>query len=53
MKIPPVKISGGDYTKHHDPVDVIGDYLTSADHEIVDADEIVNFMKEQNIRIDF
>ena len=49
----PVKISGGDYTKHHDPVDTIGDYLACADHEIVDADEIVNFMKEQNIRIDF
>jgi hypothetical protein len=48
-----VKISGGDYTKHHDPVDTIGDYLACADHEIVDADEIVNFMKEQNIRIDF
>jgi gamma-glutamylcyclotransferase (GGCT)/AIG2-like uncharacterized protein YtfP len=49
----PVKIIGGDYTKHYDPVDTIGEYIQNADHEIADPNEIVNFMKQRNINIDF
>ncbi len=49
----PIKIIGGDYSAHHDPVEVIGNYLRSSEEIIENPQQIVDFMKQQNIRIDF
>ncbi len=49
----PVKIMGGDYSAYHDPVEVIGNFLHEAEYQALKPQDVVDYMKQQNIRVDF
>ncbi|MCR4559160.1 MAG: gamma-glutamylcyclotransferase [Bacteroidales bacterium] len=48
----PIKILGGDYSKHKDPVEEIGVYLGNEKMKILTPEDVVNCVK-QDMRIDF
>ncbi|MCQ2252684.1 MAG: gamma-glutamylcyclotransferase [Bacteroidales bacterium] len=49
----PIKIMGGDYSEFRDPVDVMGDFLRNTDRILTNPQDVVDYMKQQNIKIDF